>query len=102
MFVSKAAERRLRGLREKHVDHFLKIEVEGGGCQGFKYIFLWTAQTEETDQKVLDVVVVSQTAWAFVEGSTLDYIQTPMESEFVVGNNPQAVKVCGCKTSFQV
>ncbi|MBB6051964.1 HesB/IscA family protein [Armatimonas rosea] len=83
---------------------FLRLGVRGGGCSGLSYVIDFEANPDpEFDllyqQADLGVVVDIKSA-KFLKDTTLDYnIKNLMEGGFVF-DNPQAVRSCGCGTSF--
>ncbi|HYO82425.1 MAG TPA: iron-sulfur cluster assembly accessory protein [Bryobacteraceae bacterium] len=80
----------------------LRLGVLGGGCSGLSYQFKYEATPRPTD-KVLcfdDVnVFVDPKSLLFLNGMTLDWKDSLMQSGFVF-DNPNAKKSCGCGTSF--
>ena len=106
--LSPAASRRLDQLRVKQgkTSLFLRITVDGGGCQGFEYKFSFADQpdgddvfTEANDEPV--GVVTDPTSYDLLSGSTLDYEDAMIGAKFVV-KNPNATSSCGCGTSFNI
>jgi iron-sulfur cluster assembly protein len=84
---------------------YLRIGVAAGGCSGFSYeLFFDEKFSEEKDQKFEQhgvTVIVDKKSALYLEGTRLDYIQDINKRGFVF-ENPNAVKSCGCGTSFQV
>jgi len=80
----------------------LRLGVLGGGCSGLSYQFRYEAKPRPTDQvfQFEDVsVYVDPKSLVFLNGMTLDWKDTLMQSGFVF-DNPHAKKSCGCGTSF--
>ena len=81
----------------------LRVSVQGGGCSGFMYHF------EIGDEQSGDVKFDSNGAkvytdiksFPYLDGATVDYIDTPMEKKFII-INPNETHRCGCGTSFDV
>ncbi|MBL4889739.1 MAG: iron-sulfur cluster assembly accessory protein [Candidatus Lindowbacteria bacterium] len=100
-----AAEvQRLMEAQNKTESAGLRVGVAGGGCSGFSYKL--DIADEPTDQdKVFESkgvrLFVDNKSYLFLNGLTLDYIDTLMERRFVF-NNPNAEKTCGCGQSFGV
>ena len=98
--------KRLKELRaqEKTPDMMLRIQVNGGGCQGFEYSFK-PETTKNDDDKVFvkdeASVVVDEVSLPFLEGAEVDYIDDIIGAYFKI-NNPNASSSCGCGTSFSV
>lgn len=84
---------------------YLRIGVAAGGCSGFSYeLFFDETFSEEKDQKYEQhgvTVIVDKKSALYLEGTRLDYIHDLNQRGFVF-ENPNAVKSCGCGTSFQV
>ena len=84
---------------------YLRIGVAAGGCSGFSYeLFFDKEFSKEKDQKSEQhgvTVIVDKKSALYLEGTTLDYIHDLNQRGFVF-QNPNAVKSCGCGSSFQV
>ncbi len=82
----------------------LRIGVAGGGCSGFNYTLNFD---EKFDDKVdskyachgVDVVVDKKSA-LYLDGTTVDWFES-LEKQGFTFENPNAVKTCGCGSSFQ-
>lgn len=82
----------------------LRIGVRGGGCSGFQYALEFTSDTKDSDVvEVVDglTVAVDQMSAMYLEGVTIDYLETLEASGFKF-ENPNVKKTCGCGSSFQV
>lgn len=82
----------------------LRVFVQGGGCSGFSYGFSFEEDQNEDDFDFSfeDIkVVVDAMSLQYLQGSTIDYKEEFLSSNFVVVN-PQAVTTCGCGASFSV
>ena len=80
----------------------LRLGVLGGGCSGLSYQFKFEPKPRSTDQVYTfdDVqVYVDPKSAVFLDGMTLDWHDSLMQSGFVF-ENPNAKKSCGCGTSF--
>ena len=85
-------------------DTFLRVGVRGGGCSGFSYnLGFDKAFDESADAKYqmhgVDVVVDRKSA-LYLDGTTLDFFEGVEKRGFTF-DNPNAVKSCGCGSSFQ-
>lgn len=80
-----------------------RVYVEGGGCGGFQYGFMFDDE-RDGDHVVgygdVKVLVDPKTA-LYMSKSVVDYQSDMMGSGFVV-TNPQAKGGCGCGKSFNV
>ncbi|CAE7884565.1 isca2 [Symbiodinium sp. KB8] len=75
-----------------------------GGCGGHQYHFAFTEEAPSDSDVVLTrgdaAVVVDGRSLGFMQGSTVDYQRTMMESGLTISDNPNATSGCGCGTSF--
>ena len=80
----------------------LRLGVQGGGCSGMSYLIRFEPKQRPSD-RVFDFegvkVFVDPKSLVYLEGMTLDYKESLMQSGFVF-ENPNAKKSCGCGTSF--
>jgi iron-sulfur cluster assembly protein len=80
----------------------LRIGVKGGGCSGLTYSLGFDAEIRDTDL-VLDIsgvkLVVDAKSAFYLTGTELDY-SSGLQGRGFVFNNPNAVKTCGCGSSF--
>ena len=80
----------------------LRLGVLGGGCSGLSYQFKFDTKARPTDHvfQFDDVqVFVDRKSILFLDGMTLDWKDSLIQSGFVF-ENPHATKSCGCGTSF--
>jgi iron-sulfur cluster assembly protein len=82
----------------------LRVGVTGGGCSGFSYALGFATDFDaEKDSKFqchgVDVVVDRKSA-LYLEGTTVDFFEG-LEKRGFTFENPNAVKSCGCGSSFQ-
>ena len=82
----------------------LRVAIQGGGCSGFEYALGFDRGATEGDS-VLELhgvtVVVDPFSAPYLQGSTVDFLETIQEAGFKI-ENPNAVAACGCGHSFQV
>ncbi|MEN1679407.1 MAG: iron-sulfur cluster assembly accessory protein [Planctomycetota bacterium] len=82
----------------------LRVGVTGGGCSGFNYQLGFDnaydeAADHKTEQHGVDVVVDKKSD-LFLDGTTIDFFEG-IEKRGFTFENPNAVKSCGCGSSFQ-
>jgi iron-sulfur cluster insertion protein len=98
--------KRLKQLQtqEKSPDLMLRIQVDGGGCQGFEYSFKPDTNKNDDDhlfEKDGATVVVDEVSLPYLENAEIDYVDDLIGAHFKI-NNPNATSSCGCGTSFSV
>ena len=97
-----AAARIRKLLDQNQCDGGMRLGVVGGGCSGLSYKFKMEARPRETDQVFEHhgvKLIVDPKSYAYLEGLTLDYTESLLESAFVFVN-PNAKKHCSCGKSF--
>lgn len=83
----------------------IRVGVRGGGCSGFMYFLEPIIESDkEEDDMIITIdenlsLVVDSISLSYLEGITLDYVQTLTESGFKF-NNSKFSKTCGCGKSF--
>jgi len=80
------------------------VSTKSGGCNGL----VWTMDYIDEVPKGHDVVkednitiAVDPRALIAVIGTEMDYVESPVRSEFVF-KNPNSVAECGCGQSFSI
>ena len=100
--TEKAVQKIREAFVREQVSGGLRLGVLGGGCSGLSYQFKFDSKPRATD-KVLqfdDVnVFIDPKSMVFLDGMTLDWKDSLIQSGFVF-ENPNAKKSCGCGTSF--
>ena len=80
----------------------LRLHVEKGGCAGMQYT-MRIDQSNASDQVYTQggvSVLIDSESYRFLQGSTIDYQESLNDSGFKL-ENPNAVRSCGCGTSFE-
>lgn len=84
--------------------HGLRVAVVGGGCSGYSYA-LDFAPNDDVDEEDLQLdfaglaVIVDPHSATLLGSTEIDYVETLQKRGFVF-NNPNAVRTCGCGSSF--
>jgi len=82
----------------------LRVRVRDGGCSGMRYELAFDGEVGDDDevswQHGLRVLVDAKSA-AFLEETTVDFVDSLNESGFKI-ENPGASTTCGCGESFNV
>jgi iron-sulfur cluster assembly protein len=98
----KAVEKIRQAFAREGVTGGLRLGVLGGGCSGLSYQFKFAPEPRSHDNvfQFDDVrVFVDPKSMVFLDGMTLDWQDSLIQSGFVF-QNPHAKKSCGCGTSF--
>jgi iron-sulfur cluster assembly protein len=80
----------------------LRLFVESGGCAGMQYgmnIDHPHEGDEVIEQDAVQIILDAE-SMKFLRGSTIDYCDDLTGTGFRI-NNPNAVRSCGCGTSFE-
>jgi len=81
----------------------LRIGIQGGGCNGFEYVFDFETVAGPADLRVEQhgvTVVVDPDSAPYLEGAEIDFVNSFAETGLSV-RNPNVVASCGCGSSFQ-
>jgi len=98
----KAAQRIRQIVAKEGIGGGLRLAVQGGGCSGLTYQFkIETGERPSDHIFAFDgaKVLIDPKSLVFLDGLTLDYTESLMQSGFVI-ENPNAQKTCSCGTSF--
>ena len=83
---------------------FVRVGIAAGGCSGFSYRLTFDSNFDETKDSKTEqhgvAVVVDKKSELLLDGATVDYYEG-LEQRGFTFNNPNAVKTCGCGSSFQ-
>jgi iron-sulfur cluster assembly protein len=103
--VTEAAAAQIKRLLDQDgraATHALRMKVVGGGCSGLQYQLAFDDQVRENDALIESNgvrVVIDERSALYLAGTSLDYLDTLMESGFKI-HNPNAKSTCGCGQSF--
>src|SRR6059058_3960566 len=102
--LSERAAEEIRGLLERQdkAEAALRVFVSGGGCSGLNYGMAIDDSVEEGDflYNCHGVkVVVDPLSINYIKGASVDYVEDMMGGGFKI-ENPNAVRSCGCGSSF--
>ncbi len=104
MLTDNAAKRIAYLLSNETPDTKLRISVDGGGCSGFQYKYDLVQKIEAGDlvlEKANAIVLIDEISKSFIEGCTIDYVETLGDANFEI-RNPKATTKCGCGNSFSI
>lgn len=102
--VTEKAARELKRRLESHgpTAKGIRLGVKAGGCSGMEYVMKVEDEPKDND-KVFDCndvkLFIDWKSYMYLNGITIDYNDDLMNAHFVF-DNPNAVRSCGCGTSF--
>ncbi len=106
IILTENAANQVKKFREENQlgdDQFLRIGVAGGGCSGFNYTLNFDNNFDEAADSKFDYhgvsVVVDKKSSLYLDGTTVDWYHS-IEKQGFTFDNPNAVKSCGCGSSF--
>jgi iron-sulfur cluster insertion protein len=82
----------------------LRVYIQGGGCSGFQFGFVFDEQQGEDDLAVVTdavTLLVDPLSLQYLMGAEVDYTESLQGAQFVI-RNPTAKTTCGCGSSFTV
>lgn len=83
-------------------NYHLRIGVKGGGCSGLTYSLGFDGEVRDTDE-ILEIkgvrLVIDSKSLFYLGGTEVDY-SDGLQGRGFVFNNPNAVRTCGCGSSF--
>jgi len=106
MLSEKAANEVKRIIQEQKLgdETVLRVGVAGGGCSGFQYSLGFDKTYDEKIDSKFEYhgvpVVVDKKSALYLDGTTVDFYDG-LEKRGFTFDNPNAVKSCGCGSSFQ-
>ncbi len=105
MAISPSALEKIRAFadgNEEFAGKSFRVFVEGGGCAGFRYAFVFdTPQEDDFRGNVGGVdITIDALSMNYLRGATVDYVESMQGAGFTVVN-PNAKSSCGCGHSFQ-
>jgi iron-sulfur cluster assembly accessory protein len=82
-------------------DAMLRVWVAGLGCSGFRYGMGIEDRAPEQDDTIFQAngirVVIDPQSLSYMDGSTVDWIEDPVNGGFSIANpNPAPESQCGC------
>lgn len=80
-----------------------RVYVQGGGCSGFSYGFMFDEQRDGDNviQAGGVTCLVDSQSLMLIKGCTVDFVESLTGAGFTV-ENPNAKTSCGCGSSFNV
>src|SRR5579872_2821427 len=105
MLTEKAAKEVQRVMSEQKMPEttILRVGVVGGGCSGFQYSLGFDNKTDPAKDELFEQhgvrLAVDRKSELYLDGTVLDFYDG-LEKRGFTFNNPNAVKSCGCGSSF--
>lgn len=103
--LTEAAATEAKKFIDDNKEKYLRVSVKGGGCSGFEYALTvdneYDAQKDTLCHQHGVDVIVDKKSVLYLDGTILDYYSDISKQGFKF-DNPNAVKSCGCGSSFQV
>lgn len=104
--LTEAAINKIQSLITDRGSHTLgiRVGVKSGGCTGLSYTFEYVDIEQQGDEKIQAEnvsIYIESKALLYLFGTTLDFVETELESGFVF-KNPNSKGNCGCGESFYV
>ena len=82
----------------------VRIGIRAGGCSGFNYDLKFDDQYDQNSDSKYEChgveVIVDKKSALYLDGTTVDWYES-LEKQGFTFDNPNAVKTCGCGSSFQ-
>lgn len=106
VLTEKAAKEVQRIIEDQKLEEgtVLRVGVAGGGCSGFSYSLGFDKSYDEKVDSKYEYhgipVVVDKKSALYLDGTTVDFYDGVEKRGFTF-DNPNAVKSCGCGSSFQ-
>ena len=100
--ITESANAHLTDLSKEHNKKYVRLEVKGGGCAGFKYEWSFENDKDNNDEE-LDynnfTLLVDKSSILMLAGMTIEY-KKEIFGSFLQLTNPNAKSTCGCGESF--
>lgn len=103
--TEKAANEVRRIMEDQKIEpsFLLRVGLAGGGCSGFQYNLGFDTAFDEKNDKKYDchgvTLVVDRKSELYLDGTKVDFYEG-LEKRGFTFDNPNAVKSCGCGSSF--
>ena len=102
--LTNKAKEHLKSLVKDHNKKYVRLEVKGGGCAGFKYDWSFDNYIQDSDDFLeFDgfTLLIDKSSLIYLMGMTIEY-KKEIFGSFLELKNPNATSSCGCGESFGV
>lgn len=102
--VTNEAIKAIKKQLEDNNKSFLRIGIQGSGCNGFSYFVDFQPAIGPNDQTFVfsDIaIVIDQKSMKYLKGTEIDWENSLLRQGFLF-RNPNAKTTCGCGLSFDV
>jgi iron-sulfur cluster assembly accessory protein len=102
--ITETANTHLTELSKEHNKKYVRLEVKGGGCAGFKYDWSFEDNKDDNDEEMQYenfTLLVDKSSILMLAGMTIEY-KKEIFGSFLQLINPNAKSECGCGESFGV
>ena len=100
--ITEGANAHLTELSKEHNKKYVRLEVKGGGCAGFKYEWSFEDNKDDNDEVLKYenfTLLIDKSSILMLAGMTIEY-KKEIFGSFLQLTNPNATSTCGCGESF--
>ena len=102
--ITESANAHLTDLSKEHNKKYVRLEVKGGGCAGFRYDWSFDNYIQDSDDFIEFegfTLLIDKSSLLYLMGMTIEY-KKEIFGSFLELKNPNATSSCGCGESFGV
>ena len=102
--LTDSAKNHLKKLAQDNNKKYVRLEVKGGGCAGFRYDWSFDNYIQDTDEYIIFdgfTLLLDNASILYLTGMTIEY-KKEIFGSFLELKNPNATSSCGCGESFGV
>ena len=102
--LTDSAKNHLKKLAQDNNKKYVRLEVKGGGCAGFRYDWSFDDIIQDTDEYIIFdgfTLLLDNASILYLTGMTIEY-KKEIFGSFLELKNPNATSSCGCGESFGV
>ena len=102
--LTDSAKNHLKKLAQDNNKKYVRLEVKGGGCAGFRYNWSFDDIIQDTDEYIIFdgfTLLLDNASILYLTGMTIEY-KKEIFGSFLELKNPNATSSCGCGESFSL